>query len=301
MMTTITPLKKHQGHAGSLALLVVVVAGLVVWLDVRNQPPPPTAETSYSIAPKLPAAQSWSTMPAAVVPAAPLATVVEPPTSRERFVTASGFVTLDEAKTHRVVAAQSGLLVKTRRSRLGATVRAGEVLGYIYSGEVYRTTERLLDALEKVAPQGEIDGLRYRLMAWGMPMQTITQIERARTPTSTLPVVARVAGRVIQEAKLWWPVVRARETELFTITDPARYTVFVEVPDADAARTVVGMPAQLSLDGLARPVTAKVAYVWRRSERGMRTVRFDLYLPRARLVENAPVRARFDFGNPQTD
>jgi len=298
MMATVTPLKKHPGHPGLLALLVVIVAGVIVWLDVRNQPaPPPADETSYSIAPKLPASQSWATPGASVQPSPPpLATIVEPPSVRERFVTATGFVTLEEAKTHRVVAAQSGLLVKTRRSRLGTTVRLGEVLGTIYSAEVYTTTEQLLDALAKVAPQREIDGLRYRLMGWGMPMQTITQIERARTPSSALPVVARVAGRVIGEERRWWPMLRAGQTELFTITDPGHYTVFVELPDVDAARTEIGMPAQLTLEGVARPVTAKVAHVWRRSVGGKRTVRFDLYLPRTRLVDNLAVNARFDFG-----
>lgn len=282
----VKPLPKHHGqHGGLMALCLLVTAGIVVW---TTQP-----RTGSEVASDPPAtihATPTSPLPAAMIEPAPSKLVVATPLPTH--VTASGFVSFDERRTTHVAVPVAGLLEKKRATSLGRRIRQGETLATIYSPEVYLTTVKLLGDLRVFRSQEAVDRERLELLRWGMARPTLARIEQKMEPQLALPIVARTSGIVVAEqGERRGMVDPSSRLELFTITDPAYTWVFVEIADADAARTRAGMAAKLTVDGIARPIAAKVAYVFRRSEEGRRTVRFDVYSPRIILKPNAPVKA----------
>ncbi|MBL0220306.1 MAG: efflux RND transporter periplasmic adaptor subunit [Myxococcales bacterium] len=282
----ITPLKKHPGqHGGFIAIMLLVATTVVVWTarPTRETPPPPPRAAP---------------LPGAVADVAqPRASLIEqpktaPPIVDERGpVIAKGTTYFDESRTSHVGVPVNGWLKKTRASSLGRTVRAGEVLGTVYSAEVLFTTASVVSQVRDYRGQEALDADRWRLLRWGMSQPTLTRIEKTFKPQASLPLVARTGGTVVAEAGAPAQAVERFALELFTITDPAYVWVFVDVPDAVAARLTAGAPAKLAIEGVASPVTAKVAYVYRSSEAGMRKVRFELHQPRSIIPRDAAVTA----------
>ena len=284
----ITPLKKHPGQRGGfIAILVLVTATVVVW---TTQPPKPKATETRPQAPS----------PGAIAPLTP----PQPPSVEQRTKTAilddsapliaTGSTSYDETRTSHVGVPVHGWMKKTRATSLGRTVRSGEVLAIVYSPEVFLTTASVLTQLRSYAgDQAPLDAERWKLLRWGMLQSTLSRIERTFTPQAALPLLARVSGIVVAEAGAPAQLVEPSELELFTITDPAYAWVFVDVPDAFAARLAPGTPATITIEGVARPVTLKVAHVYRHSEDGMRKVRFDLHGPLRSIKPNLPVTAAF--------
>lgn len=288
----VTPLKPHHGqHGGLVALGLLVASSAVVWFShpreaahaVGSEPAPAPA----AVAPT-PAAAVPVVVPAsAAEPAAPIA-IRELPAR----VTGTGVVTYDEARTARVSLGVHGWLQKTRAASLGRRVRAGEVLGVVYSAEVYLATADLVKQVREFESQDELNKARFRLLAWGMPRQTLDRIEKTLQPQAALPIVARLPGTIIAEqGPVRGLVDPYAGRELFTITDPSYAYAFVDVGEREASYVRVGAPARIEIEGLAHPLVAKVAYVWRRSEDRMRKVRLDVRAPRVAKLASATVRA----------
>lgn len=296
MTDWVKPLPKHHGqHGGLMALGLLVAAGIVVWVThppaVEHEPPPSQPPAVHL--PPVP-----TRLPAATLAPVPETPVIAP--SLPTRVTASGFVSLDERRTTHVGVPVAGLLEKKRATSVGRWIRQGETLATIYSPEVYLTATDLLGELRDFESQEAVDRERIRLLRWGMPRPTLARIEQTMKPQLGLPLVARTPGIVVAEQGEQRRMIDPGSGfELFTVTDPAYTWVFIELPNADAARTKVGMAAKLTVEGIARPITAKVAYVYRRSEDGKRTVRFDVYSPRVTLKPDAHVTAELQL--PPTD
>jgi hypothetical protein len=296
----ITPLKKHHGHnSGWIALGLLAVTGIAVWKTQPGADRAPATATTAS------AAASSAPRPAEPAPtltrsADGVPTIVVGEREVRTHLAAEGFAAYDERKTGRVVAPVSGFFTTTRKTWLGRGVRAGEQLGTIHSLEVYLATLEVLRELREFRGQEPLDQARFRLLRWGMPYATLAKIEKTRQPTAALPVIARVSGAVVAEQLESTSAGRTpRGTpprlvdagrEILVITDPARACIFVELPDADGARVRVGTPTTLRVTGLARPLTAKVAYVWSRAEQGMRRLRIDVTTPQ-RIQPGASVTA----------
>ena len=294
----ITPLKKHSGQRGGLiALLLLAAAISVVWTThprgstttttasasaIQRAAPPPGAVAALTTPRGSPGEQRTTT--AVVDDGSP--------------VIATGITSYDETRTSRVGVPVRGWMKKTRATSLGRTVRAGETLGVVYSPEVYLTTASVVSQVRDFRGQAPLDAERLRLLRWGMRQSTLSRIEKTSTPQAALPLIARVSGTVVAEAGLPAQLVEPSTGTIFTITDPAYAWVFVDVPAAHAARLPVGTPARLTIEGIARPVTAKVAHVYRRVEDGMRKVRFDLYSP-PRILPNLLVTAEIPPAAPR--
>lgn len=283
----ITPLKKHPGgHGGILAILVLATAILVL-ATTHPRPAPTTASATTAVQPAVP------------LPGAALAADSAGPTKtavvddRSPLI-ATGTTSYDETRTAHVGVPVHGWLKKTRPIALGRTVRSGETLGVIYSLDVLVATAAVVDQVRDFRGQEPLDAERWRLLRWGMLQPMLSHIEATLTPQVALPLVARLPGTVVAEAGSAAQLVApSTGLELFTITDPTYVWVFVDVPDAYAARLAIGTPAKLAIDGVARPVTAKVAYVYRYSDEGMRKVRFELHSAAARIKPDMPVTAEF--------
>ena len=268
----ITPLKKQPGHHGLIAVLMLAATTVVVW-TAR----PRTTRLTTAIKPTI----QRITSPGAAMTTPDRVPAVEQPTKpvvvddRSPLI-ATGFTSYDETRTAHVGVPVAGWMRKTRASSLGRSVRAGETVAIIYSPEVYLTTASVVEQVRDFHGQESLDADRYRLLRWGMQRPTLARIEKTLTPQAALPLVARVPGIVVAEAGAPAQLVEPG-LELFTITDPTYSWVFVDVPDAVAARLAVGTPALVAIEGNERPVTAKVAYVYRYSEDGMRKARFEIH------------------------
>ncbi|HEX5058453.1 MAG TPA: efflux RND transporter periplasmic adaptor subunit [Kofleriaceae bacterium] len=287
MTDWVKPLPQHHGaHGGLMALGLLVASGIVVWATHPRQSIPPVSEAPPAAhAPPVP-----TPLPAGRLAETPSEPVIVAPLPTR--VTATGFVSFDERRTTHIGVPVAGLFEKKRATSVGRWIRQGETLGTIYSPEVYLTTVDLLGELRTFTSQENVDRERIRLLRWGMPRPTLAAIEKKMTPQLALPLVTRTAGIVVAEqGESRRMIDPSSRFELFTITEPAYTWVFVQVPDADAARTQPGTPAKLTVEGITRPIAAKVAYVFRRSEEGKRTVRFDVYSPRVMLPPNARVSA----------
>lgn len=289
-MTTITPLKKQAHHGGLIAVVLLAATVGVVWTSrPREEPWEPTAPpaTPVAVAP-----ESAPGAVAAITPP-PEPSLVQARTVEVRWpLIATGTTYYDETRTSHVGVPVAGWLKKTRAKALGRTVRSGETLGILYSPEVYLTTASVVKQVRTFEGQAPLDAERWKLLRWGMLQPTLTRIEKTLTPQAALPLVARVPGIVVAEtaspAQLVDP---SMDDDLFTITDPAYVWIYIDVPNAYAAQLTVGTPAKLTIEGLARPVTAKIARVFRYSEDGNRKVKFEVHSPRMIIKPNLPVTA----------
>lgn len=295
-MTTITPLKKQGRHGGLIAVLLLTATTVVVWSSRPREPSwEPTAPPRAAVVPR-----SSSTMPGAVAEITPRPgpSLDHAKTVDQRWpLIATGATYYDETRTSHVGVPVAGWLKKTRAKSLGRTVRSGETLGILYSPEVYLTTASVVKQVRTFEGQAPLDADRWKLLRWGMLQPTLTRIEATQKPQAALPLVARVSGTVVAEtaspAQLVDPSI---EPDLFTVTDPAYVWIYIDVPDAYAAELRVGALAKLTIAGIARPMTAKIARVFRFSEDGMRKVKFEVHSPRILLEPNLLVTA--ELGRP---
>lgn len=268
---TITPLKKHRGQNGVVAaLFVLVAAAVVVW---TTQPKPPA--TPVDVAPKKLAA---ATPPAASTVEPQKTVAPEPvPGPLSKHITANGVVTFDEHRTAHVIAPVNGWLDKVNVKTVGRKVRAGEVLATMYSVDVYMAELDLVAQVQQFTTQDLLSNARRRLQRWSMPTAMLQRVEKTGIATPALPLIAPRNGIVVENRAIQG--LFTEPTEMFTITEPAYVWVIADFAEADAARIEVGTPAKLKIEGLAKPVMAKVAYIYRRVDDGMRKARFELETP----------------------
>lgn len=271
----VTPLPPHRGqHAGLIAFGLLAATTTVVW----------TTQPSHELEPDMPPrpalaaterVESQTLRPIELGTSVGTWAVAERPI--ERTVGGTAPVTFDEKRTHHVRIPVAGWFEKTRAASVGRTVRAGETIGVVYSPEVYFTTLALLSELRDFRGQTFVDAERIRLLRWGMRQEQLTRIEKSMKPSSELPIIARVTGKVVFEQGKTKQLVDPSMGDLFTITDPAYATIYIEIPTADAEAFALGDAARVTLAGAKAPRSGTVGYISRSIERGEKTLRVDLH------------------------
>ncbi|HEU0029161.1 MAG TPA: efflux RND transporter periplasmic adaptor subunit [Kofleriaceae bacterium] len=288
----ITPLKPRHHHGGIVALVVLVAAIAVVWLT-RTADRPKRAHYS-SAASSVVAPRNKEAVPR-VLPHEPgLATFAVAERPLRTHVTGTGVTEYNAERTSLVATPVAGYLKKTRASWLGRKVRAGEVLAVVYSAEVFAATADVVEQVKNFESQTELDRARNRLLRWGMPRETLVRVERGGVPYPILTLASWYNGTVVAEQGPPRGFIESDGEVLFTITDPSYLSVFVALPAADAARIAIGATGQLTIEGVQKPVTAKVVYVARRAEEGMRKVQFDFQSPKIKIAPDKKVTAAID-------
>lgn len=267
----VTPLPPRHGHAGIVAVGLLAATTAVVWISRDDGPEPPARPTPAASVPRA----AEEKLRPIELRAGVVTTVVR---EREfpRLVGATGPVTFDDARTNHLQTPVAGVLVKTRPSSLGRVVRAGENVGVVYSLEVLVGTGDLIAELRDFRGQEHVDRARVRLLRWGMRREQLARIEQSMTPSPVLPIIARVTGKVVDEAEGGQRQLIDSFGDLMTITDPTYATIYVDVPVADAERLRVGQVTRVQL-GTAPVVTAPIGYIARSAEDGMKIVRVDLH------------------------
>jgi len=192
-------------------------------------------------------------------------------------IEAEGIVAYDAHLTSNIYAPVYGWVGKFAANR---RVKPGDVLGSMYSVDVYVAAIGLVEQTRAFQSQAALDNARRRLQRWGLPKRTTDRIEKTGTPIAVLPFVAPRAGTVVVKPAIPGMFVDPG-TELFTITDPTRVWVLADVPTADAASISVGTAAKLRIG--ERSLTAKVAHIYQTYDADTRKLRFEIFDPTASI------------------
>lgn len=266
----LTTLPKHRGRNGPILAFCVLVATTIVILWTQPTRQRTTPEAASRAIPAVPAPPS---LPATSISIPPPSSVVTPPSG----ITGTGIIGYDETKTSHLAAPVAGWLKKTRAKWLSRPIRAGETLAVVYSPEVYLTSVEVLKLRQDYRSRDALDAAQTHLLQIGMPPWTLTKMQQSGVPERSVPLIARVSGTVVLDQVEKDQLVDAWSgIELFTITDPTRYWLYIDVPAADAAKVKLGTQARVTIEGMKTPATGKVGYVFRRVEGGMRSLRIDL-------------------------
>lgn len=209
-----------------------------------------------------------------------------------RVLRTVGVVTFDETRTAHVHTKVRGFIEGLPAAFVGKLVKAGEPLAAIYSQEVYAAQLEYLSLLEPPQVpggesivggdagmwQGTAEASRRRLLLWDVPKRQIEQLEKTRKATRTYTIFAPRSGTLVTKQATLGNFVEPG-TELFTISDLALLWVLVDVYEDDVRFVRLGQQAKLAIQGLAEPVTAKIAFIAPTIDESTRTLKARLELP----------------------
>lgn len=306
-------LKEHPWRTGvSLAIVVLAgaVAAVVYSRDGSGGPPQPSAEHAAHGAPApvdehaahqgTPSTRPEGFAPVVLDPsqAAAMGLITEVVGERDfsRTVRTVGLVTVDETRTAHVHARVRGWIEGFYVKYVGKKVKKGEPLVSLYSQEAYAAQLEFASLLRSPVKSPELlDAARKRLALWEVPRSVLEHVERTGEPQRTFPVLAPRAGVVIAKQAFEGLFIDP-SLELYTITDLSRVWVIADIYEADVAHVQVGTPARLTVEGLAEPITAKVAFLNPTIDERTRTrkARFEVPSPTAAVMPGAFVTVELD-------
>ena len=306
-------LKEHPWRTGAIAAVVVLASVVAVVMVVRDRTQPRAVVDEHA-GHRAPAPVvdehaahrgSAGTAPAGFAPvmldpsqAAAMGLTTELVEERDfsRTVRTVGVVTVDETRTAHVHARVRGWIDGFHVQYVGRKVKKGEPLVSLYSQEVYAAELELASLTRSQFKSPELlDAARKRLALWEVPRSVIEKVEQTGEPQRTFPVLAPRGGVVVAkqafEGQFIDPAI-----ELYTITDLTRVWVLADIYEADVAQVRVGTPAKLSIEGLADPLTAKVAFLYPTIDERTRTrkARFELANASAAVMPGAFVTVELD-------
>ena len=211
-----------------------------------------------------------------------LTTVMREPLASELRAVAT--VVPDESRVSHVHTRVSGWIDRLSVRTTGESVRAGEMLGSIFSRELLASQTEYLTVLRTSAggtPSPIARGARERLGVLGMTEGEIATLERRGTPTSNVPIPAPRSGVVLHRGVSAGAAVDP-STELFVIADLSIVWVLAEVPESRMGDVHVGSAATIEIasTGIA-PIEAIVAFMYPTLTEGTRTLRVRFVLDNA--------------------
>jgi len=199
-----------------------------------------------------------------------------------------GAVAPDEGSLRRVQIRAAGTVRKLHVNETGAVVREGAPLLTIYSPELYQS--ELEYVIEYAAQWGGAAGshegsalaaARARLRLLGVPDAEVARLERERTASTALTLVAPVSGTVLERNVVEGQTVGA-ETPLYTIADLSRVWVVADLYEMDFGQVRAGDRAEFEVDALpGRRFDARVAFVYPTVSPETRTIKIRFALDNA--------------------
>jgi Cu(I)/Ag(I) efflux system membrane fusion protein len=211
-----------------------------------------------------------------------------------RKVRTVGVVTIDETRTAHVHARVRGWIEGFHVQYVGKKVKKGEPLVSIYSQDVYAAQMELVSLLRSPVKSPELlDAARKRLALWDVPRSVIEKVEQSGEPQRTFPVLAPRAGVVVAKQAFEGLFIDP-SIELYTITDLSRVWVLADIYEADVANVRVGTRATLTVEGLAEPVAAKVAFLYPTIDERTRTRKARFEVTNAAVMPGAFVTVELE-------
>jgi membrane fusion protein, copper/silver efflux system len=209
-----------------------------------------------------------------------------------------GIVTVDETRTAHVHSRVRGWIEGFHVQYVGQRVKKGEALVSLYSQDVYAAELELASLAKSSIKSPELlEAGRKRLGLWEVPPSIIRKVEETGEPQRTFPIVAPRSGVVIAKQAFDGQFIDP-SLELYTITDLSRVWVSADVYEADVSDVRIGSEAKLTIEGIAEPLTAKVAFLAPTIDERTRTrkARFELRNPSASLMPGAFVTVEMELG-----
>jgi Cu(I)/Ag(I) efflux system membrane fusion protein len=175
-----------------------------------------------------------------------------------------------------------GFVERVAARETGVTVRAGQVLAWVYAPQLVQVQQELLSALRWREGQsagggvgamhgvgvdahhgdGVVDAARNNLRLLGMSGADIESVIASRTVMREVPVRAPISGTITRRSAVLGQYAMP-ETVLYELTDLGRVWVMAHVPDDLLARVRVGQSARFvaSDDTGAAPREARVRWI----------------------------------------
>lgn len=215
-----------------------------------------------------------------------------------RKVRTVGVVTVDETRTAHVHSRVRGWIEGFHVQYVGQKVKKGQPLVSLYSQEVYAAELELASLTRSTVKSPELlDAGRKRLALWEVPRATVDKVEATGEPQRTFPIAAPQSGVVVAKQAFEGLFIDP-SLELYTITDLSRVWVLADIYETDVADVRVGSTAKLTVEGLAEPITASVAFLAPTIDERTRTrkARFELANKNATLMPGAFVTVELELG-----
>jgi Cu(I)/Ag(I) efflux system membrane fusion protein len=190
-----------------------------------------------------------------------------------RTVRAVGTVVHDEGRLAVVTAKFDGFVDEMMVSTVGGEVEAGQPLlrVWVESKEILQKEADYLVALRTGSDPVYIHDAQNNLRLFGVPAETIRELERTRRPVRSIVFVAPFRGRVIEKPALKGMRFSAGDT-LFKVADHSVVWVMTQVPERDLGIIAIGQSARITLTAdRSDPIVGKVALIYPELDLATRT------------------------------
>lgn len=194
-----------------------------------------------------------------------------------RHVRTIGTVEVAEDQLSVVNLRYSGWIERLYVNETGVQVTKGQKLFDIYSPELVSAQEEYLMALRSSGPSSPLaKSARARLSYWSIPQETLSQIEKQKTASATVTVVAPQTGYVLHKNVVQGSRVLAG-VDLYRIGRLDRVWVNAEVYEFDAPWVQLGQRASMELSYVGgEPIEGTISYIHPTLNPKTRTLRVRL-------------------------
>jgi len=179
-------------------------------------------------------------------------------------------IAADESRLARIHVRFGGYVEKLYVAEQGTPVRKGQPLAAIYSDEVFRIEQELLQA--KDWGDGLAERARQRLRVLGISPDEIAAMVRRGKPDEAVTIRSPAAGYVVALNVVQGDRVDP-DRELFEVADLSRVWAIADVYERDLARVKPGLAATLLLDAYpGERFDGRIEYVYPRLDSETRTL-----------------------------
>ena len=204
----------------------------------------------------------------------------------------TGRVTFDERRVTQVTAYTAGRIEKLFVNFTGDSVRRGEVVGTIYSPDIFATQQEYLLAIANrermqragfagahTASDDLVESTRRRLLLFGMTARQISQLENTKKPILATSISSPVSGVVTKKLVSEQQYV-AQGQQLLEVADLSNVWVEVDVYERQLPDVKLGQRVEITSSASpGRTFHGKVAFIVPVLEGATRTARVRVELP----------------------
>ena len=179
-------------------------------------------------------------------------------------------IAADESRLSRIHVRFGGYVERLFVAEQGAPVKKGQPLAAIYSDEVFRIEQELLQA--KDWGDGLAERARQRLRALGIGPDEIAAVSKRGKPSEVVTIRSPAAGYVVALNVVQGDRVDP-DRELFEVADLSRVWAVADVVERDVARVKPGLAATLTLEAYpGKRFDGRIEYVYPRLDPETRTL-----------------------------
>jgi len=218
-----------------------------------------------------------------------------------RGIDTVGYVDYDESKVSHIHLRTEGWIEHLVAHSEGERVRKGEKLLELYSPDLVNAQEEFVQALVS-GNKGLIRASRERLIALGIPMNQVKQLEKTRKVEQTISIYSPQDG-VVSKLMVRHGMYVTPKNQVMSLADLSSVWLLAEVYERQADWVKVGQPAEVSTAFLpGRSWKGNVEYIYPSLDPKTRTLKVRLRFdnPDEILKPNMYTNVKI-FGGPKDD